>query len=184
MGDLAAAWPRGCHVFIDESKCRDYTLVAATVVPSEVAALRRGLRGLRHKGSNSIHMTKESPETRRRILSGLEELSVSVCIVQCVADLPELERRFKCLEYVLDMCAEHGAVRLTIELDESLRARESRFMIEACRTRSLPADFRYTWATRNQEPLLWISDALAWSYVQGGDWRRRSESMVCSGRRL
>ncbi len=185
MSELAVAWPRGCHVFIDESKRRDYTLVAATVVPIELAVLRRGVNALRHKGSNSIHMRKEAPSTRKRILSGLQELSVSAHVVQCGdPGLRELDRRLKCLEHVLDNCAEFGAASLTIELDESLRAREQQFFVEACRARTFAAGFRYGWAARNDEPLLWISDVLAWSFVQGGDWRRRSSPMVRSVRHL
>ena len=29
-----------------------------------------------------------------------------------------------------------------------------------------------------EEPLLWVSDAVAWAMGAGGDWRRRVEPMI------
>lgn len=172
-------WPRGSHVFVDESKSRDYTLVAAIAVPNDLAAARSGVSRLRHKGSSSIHMTKESPGTRKRILAGLGGLPVSAYVVQCAnPGLSELERRFTCLEHLLERCDEASVASLTIELDESIRKHEEQFLLEARRRMSLSDEFRYHWRRRNEEPLLWVADAVAWSYVQGGDWRNRARPLL------
>jgi hypothetical protein len=29
-----------------------------------------------------------------------------------------------------------------------------------------------------KEPLLWLADAIAWSYAKGGDWQRRVNPLI------
>jgi len=48
------------EVFIDETKHRNCVVVAAVVVPGDLAALRRTMRGLVLPGQRRVHMTKES----------------------------------------------------------------------------------------------------------------------------
>jgi len=43
------------HVFVDETKRRGYLLVASVVIPGEVDALRRTLRGLVLLGQRRLH---------------------------------------------------------------------------------------------------------------------------------
>ena len=70
---------------------------------------------------------------------------------------------------------------LTIELDESIRKHEEQFLLEARRRMSLSDEFRYHWRRRNEEPLLWVADAVAWSYVQGGDWAQQGAAPAEGG---
>ncbi len=47
--------PVNNHVFVDETKRRGYLLVASVVIPGEVDALRRTLRGLVLLGQRRLH---------------------------------------------------------------------------------------------------------------------------------
>jgi len=55
------------HVFVDETKRRGYLLVASVVIPGEVDALRRTLRGLVLPGQRRLHRKDENDRTRRSI---------------------------------------------------------------------------------------------------------------------
>jgi len=46
------------EVFIDETKHRNYVVVAAVVVPGDLAGLRHTVRGLVLPGQRRVHMTK------------------------------------------------------------------------------------------------------------------------------
>lgn len=174
-----SAWPRGCHVFIDESKANAYTLVAATIVASNVATVRSEVGKLRHKGSSSIHMRQESPQQRHKIIGGLKQLQLRTHVVRCSdTRLSDLEKRFRCLDVVLDQCALWGAARLTIELDASIVKHEKQFFVEATRNRALRADFSYQWLARDADPLLWVPDVVAWSHAKGGTWREAIRPLV------
>src|SRR5262245_17813941 len=101
------------HVFIDESKARRYIVVAATVAHRDVGEARRHVSSLRHKGSPSIHMRKESERTKRRIVDGLVDYRFSATVV--VSDQGnELARRMACLATVFRDCAAKNAARLVI----------------------------------------------------------------------
>lgn len=180
MVELTTEWPKGSHVFIDESKERGYTLVAATIVPKDVAAVRRSVSELRHRGARCIHMSKEGDASRKRIVGGLSELPLTTHVVNCARPLRELERRLACLTHVLDQCALAQSAALVIELDESIRSLERRFLVEECRKRQMHPDFTYKWHKRNDEPLLWVSDVVAWGYVKGGGWRQRVSPLISS----
>lgn len=38
--------------------------------------------------------------------------------------------------------------------------------------------FEYHWLQRNQEPLLWVPDAVAWSYARGRAERQRVNPLI------
>lgn len=179
QGEAMGGWPDSAHVFIDESKARDYTIVAATLTPAAVSDTRSAVRNLRHKGSPSIHMRKESSATKSKIIEGFKELRLSTYIFTCTdSRRSELERRTRCLDRLLDLCAQENASRLTIERDESLLRWERQYFVEAVRQRQMRDNFEYTWRNRNEEPLLWVPDAVAWSYAKGGRYRADIQPLV------
>lgn len=46
--------------------------------------------------------------------------------------------------------------------------------INAALVRGLgPVSLTYEHMRPHEEPILWVSDAVAWAYGAGGDWRRR-----------
>lgn len=63
--------PMARHVFVDETKQRDYALVASAHESADVQTLRKLIRSLTLKGQTRIHMKKESDRRRRQIISAL-----------------------------------------------------------------------------------------------------------------
>jgi hypothetical protein len=38
--------------------------------------------------------------------------------------------------------------------------------------------FSYAHVPPTTEPMLWVPDAIAWAYGNGGDWRRRAARLI------
>jgi hypothetical protein len=68
------------HVFIDETKQRNYLLVAAVLAVGDLDAARRTLRALVLPGQRRIHMAKEGMRRRRSLLSAIAELNVNATV--------------------------------------------------------------------------------------------------------
>ena len=73
------------HVFIDESKRRDYLLGAGVVIPDELDAIRKVLRGLILPGQRRLHM-KDANDGRKPCVSiGLRPVC---CLSECTVPPP------------------------------------------------------------------------------------------------
>lgn len=81
--------------------------------------------------------------------------------------------REACLEALLVDTRELEAGRLVVELDESVMKADRRLMAKRLRS-----DLPYLHAPAVSEPLLWVSDAVAWCWQRGGDWKRRAQPLV------
>ena len=164
------------RVFVDESKARGYYVVATASATGWVQASEKALRGLLKPGQRRIHFKSESDRRRREILARLCELDVrvSVWLVRGVADR---EARPLCLAALTDKALRDRVAHLVIERDASLE-RADRQLIAAALRAHPAAEFRYEHAAPHDRPLLWVSDAVAWCYSNGGDWVRRVEAIV------
>lgn len=70
-------------------------------------------------------------------------------------------------------------LHLVIERREiSQDAGEKSQISEAKRLGLAPARLTYAHLGPNEEPLLWIADAVAWAYGAGGNWRQRTRELV------
>lgn len=166
---------RAPHVFVDETKAHDYVMVATTVLPSDVNGARKNLRGLLLPRQERLHFTHERPQRRRQLMAAMCELNVQVHVY--VAETRDhASGRHACMKSLLDDALVHHAQLLTIERDESVEHEDRRLIAE--RFRREPDPPRYRHVTAKEEPLLWISDAVAWCYQRGGEWRSLCESIV------
>lgn len=164
-------------LFVDETKAKGYTMVAAVVVPGDANGLRKEMRGLVLKGQRRIHFTSESDPRRRLILSKLVELEVRAHIVQSTAN-KQSDGREECLMQLLDLAADNDYTRIILERDASIEQADRRILYREVSSRGLRDSVAYGHMGAHDEPLLWIADAIAWSHAKGGDWRRRVEPMV------
>jgi len=72
-----------------------------------------------------------------------------------------------------------GGQRLVIEGREETPNLAERQRISVALARGLgPASLIYEHMHVRDEPILWMSDAVAWAYGAGGDWRRRVSPIV------
>jgi hypothetical protein len=60
--------PPGAHLFVDESKERDYVLVAGVIAPADLATTRAFTRSLIYRGQARLHMKEgiRTPQTVHR----------------------------------------------------------------------------------------------------------------------
>jgi hypothetical protein len=164
-------------LFIDESKERSYTMVAATVASSDAGELRQRLREFVLPGQRRLHFSRESNQRRRVILSALVDLRIRAHVFQS-DESRETDGREACLAALVTHAQEESHRRLIIERDESIEKSDRRILYRELRARGLSDDVEYRLESPVHEPLLWIPDALAWSVVRGGDWRRRADPTI------
>ena len=89
-----------------------------------------------------------------------------------------LARRRSIAALLRDLDAVNGE-RLVIERREiSQDAREKSQIGEAKRLGLAPARLNYDHLGPNEEPLLWIADAVAWNYGAEGNWRQRAGELI------
>ncbi|RII90725.1 hypothetical protein [Clavibacter californiensis] len=164
-------------LFVDESKAKGYTMVAVVVTAADVADRRREMRALVLRGQRRIHLTSESDSRRRTILSTLTGLGTHAHVVHCASGTDAIGRA-RCVSATVDRASTDGHERIVLERDQSLEPSDRRVLYREIARRDLRESISYAHETAHQEPLLWIADALAWSYSRGGEWRRRIAPMV------
>lgn len=164
-------------LFVDESKTKGYTMVAALVVPSDMASLRRDVRSLVLPGQRRIHFTKEQPERKRMILSRLTAFGAQAHVFHC-ATKSQVRGRDVCLTAIVTHAAQHACTRIVIERDESIEKSDRQVLFREVRGHGLGDTLSYTFETPHQEPLLWVADAIAWSYTKGGEWKQRANPVI------
>lgn len=186
-GDRAAA-PNGPtehlvpgHVFVDESKQRDYLLVAATVPPGALDSVRRSLRALVMPGQRRLHMTKEG-DARRGVILILDAIiatGVGATVYNAGrSGRRELAARAACLRAVVTDIAVHGHQLLVVEQDDSLLQHDRRALYAAVHAAGCQDRLRYEHRRAEQELLLAVPDAIAWCWAKGGHWREKVRPVI------
>jgi len=164
-------------LFADESKTKGYTMVAALVAPGDVASLRRDVRSLVLPGQRRIHFTKEQPERKRLILSRLTAFGAQTHVFHCAAK-SQVRGRDVCLTGIVAHAAEHSHTKIVIERDESIEKSDRQILFREVRRHGLGDALSYTLEAPHLEPLLWVADAIAWSYTKGGEWKQRADPLI------
>lgn len=161
------------HIFVDETKDRDYLLVASIHVSGELDELRKLMRGLVLKGQRRVHMKKESDSRKRAIAAAICGAGVTATIYDAGRRYrDELDARAACLRGLVDDAAHQGDILLVLEQDDSLLDWDRRRLYALVRDAHFP-QLRYEHRRASAEQLLAIPDAIAWCWAKGGDWRRR-----------
>ncbi|WP_309116952.1 hypothetical protein [Saccharothrix sp.] len=68
-----------------------------------------------------------------------------------------------------------GVSRLALE---SCRHQDTRDRATLAAVVGKAEDFSYEHFRPHEDPLLWLSDSIAWCYGVGGEWRRRVQGLV------
>ncbi|HEU5266785.1 MAG TPA: hypothetical protein VFU35_08790 [Jatrophihabitans sp.] len=103
------------HVYVDESKQRDYLLVAAAIMPSSLANARRALRTLVMPGQRRLHMKKESIPRRQAIIDAIASTGATATIYNAGRlRRHELAAREACLRAVVTDLAAAGTTCLSL----------------------------------------------------------------------
>lgn len=161
------------HLFVDETKRRDYLMVVGVVLPKDLTPARKCIQGLILPGQRRLHMKDERDSRKRQILSAIEKLDIEAMVYDAGNGYrTQRDARAACLRAMVEDATQHGHRHLILERDATLENWDRQQLIEA--TRRLGSTVKYRHETAAAEPLLAIPDALAWAYAKGGDWRRRS----------
>lgn len=171
----------GQHVFVDETKSRDYVMAAAAVLPGDVTGARRLLRGLLLPGAERVHFRHERPSRRRELLGAMCTLDARVTLYVARTG-SHTAGRSACMKAILDDVLESRAQMLVLELDESVAQADRRAIAERFRHEEQPPQYRHLRA--KEEPLLWISDAVAWCAQRGGEWLDQCGPILAGRREL
>ncbi len=167
------------HVFLDESKDRDYLLVAGVVMPGDLDPVRRTLRGLVMPGQRRLHMAKERDQRRRQIVDAVVATGVTAIVYDAGrGSRDELAAREACLRAVVVDAAGKSSRMLVLEQDDSLLWWDQQRLIEITREIGCRDTLRYEHRRAREELLLAIPDAIAWCWARGGNWRQRVEPIV------
>ena len=164
-------------LFIDESKAKGYTIVAAAIVPADITAMRREVAKLRKPGQRRVHFVHESDSRRREILSTLERLGVQARLYHA-AGMKDPAAREACLAAVVRDAAAADVTRLVLELDDSIQKFDRQILFREIGRVDGSPPIAYAHETAAAEPLLWIPDAIAWGHARGGEWKARIAPLV------
>ncbi len=171
------------HVFVDETKHRDYLLVAAQLQPGTLDATRSTLRALVLPGQRRLHMNDERDPRRRAIAAVVVAAGVHATVYDAGRRYrTERDRRAACLQALVDDVARRRDTTLVLEQDDSLVRWDNQRLIELTRAAGCSETLRYEHRRTAAEQLLAVPDAIAWCWARGGDWRRRIEPVVADVR--
>lgn len=158
-------------VFVDESKANSYILAATATSNRTRRDSEKALRSLLKPGQRRIHFKSESNDRRRLILANMCDLELS-SYVWMVSGVADKTGRPLCMEALARAVMKSQVRSIVIERDESLVSADRRVIAQVMREHQ-HADVTYSHVEPQSSPLLWVSDAVAWSVAKGGDWRRR-----------
>jgi hypothetical protein len=149
------------------------------VQPKDLANLRKTLRGLLLPGQRELHLKQEKPARRRHIIDRLAKTSAGVRIYTtgCHERRQEAARSV-CLRKVVDDLRTEGAHRLVLDSRQDRDHLDKDTIRAALGPRPAKSQLTYEHLDSVHEPLIWIADIAGWAHGAGGDWRRRSASLV------
>ena len=160
------------HIFVDETKHRDYLLVAGVIIPGDLDPIRKAVRGLVLPGQRRLHMNAENDSRRKAIAAMIVDNAVQATIYDAGRRYPtERGRRAACLQALVGDAARRGDVMLILEQDDTLVSWDNRHLIEYTRAAGCRDTLRYEHRRAASEQLLAVPDAIAWCWAKGGDWR-------------
>jgi hypothetical protein len=169
-------------LFLDEHKSRGYIVAATEIAATDIKSMRRDVRNLRMKGQSRIHFTKESDRRRRIILSEFVRSGVQSHVYISSAKRDGTARE-ECLSALIADVAKLGVTQIVLERDDSVVKFDRQVLFRELVAQGLGGRaIQYRHERSRDEPLLWIPDAIAWSYGRGGEWRDRIEPLCASVR--
>ncbi|MDU0294560.1 hypothetical protein [Saccharothrix longispora] len=158
------------HAFLDESRRGPTYLVAVVIaLPRDLDRTRTALRAKVKPGQRRLHFKKESDARRGEIVALLRDLGVRARVWLCEHPNDQVARQ-ACLmaagRHMLDI----SAARLVLESCAHQDVLD-RHTLAVLKKKIFHLDHEHF--RPHEDPMLWASDAIAWCYGAGGEWRRR-----------
>ena len=163
--------------FVDENKRAGFVFVGIAVDTTQVGRARSTMRGLLPRGARRVHFVKENRVRRRKVLATIAELDLTIVVICVPATGRPVSQRRAALGGLVAWALDFGIDRIVLEHDENSVHSDLRTISHLLEDGGRRGAFEYGHMPASAEPLLWIADALAWSWTRGGDWRERVEAM-------
>ena len=163
------------HAYVDESVRKNrYLMAAILVLPKDVEATSRAVRGVVLRGQRRTHFSSESDARRRQILASYMELNFRAIVAEATyAGGDDQVARNVCIAALLKAFETRNANYVVFDTREEPRDRKDRSHIESCLKRGMgPEGLQYVHKGSRTELMLSLPDAFAWSYGAGPDWLR------------
>jgi hypothetical protein len=167
----------GVHIYVDESKSKGYLLIAVVVAPGLLKSIRRRMLGLCMPGQRSIHFVNERNSRRRLILSEIVRMELHAHAYIAIG-FSQAGGRDACLKLLLDSVRALAGSTIVFEKDESSEKADRALMHSGLLERGLAKSIEYKFAARSEDPILWIADAIAWSYSRGGEFKKSIKPLI------
>ena len=163
------------EVFVDESAKNGYLIAATAVELRHLKASRTSVRRCLLSGERRIHFAKETTRRRREVLSKIVSLDLAVGVFFSTSSGENSRSKL-----IREVVAHHGdnLHRLVFESGRHRDLNDQRLLISMRLAGEFPAHASFEHLLPYEEPLLWVSDAIAWSWRAKGDWRRRVVPIV------
>lgn len=166
----------GCHIFVDESKSSGYIAAATYVRAANIAVARKAIASLRVRGAERLHFTHERDEHKKQVLDRMAASGL-VMVRLYIAETNDHQRgREKTLTSLVTDALNAGAHRLVLEQDDSVLTADRRLLTPLIRRSGSQLQFEHVRA--KSEPLLWVSDAVAWCWQRGERWVKQADPLI------
>ncbi|MFI9007126.1 hypothetical protein ACIGNX_07850 [Actinosynnema sp. NPDC053489] len=163
------------HAFLDESRRGPTYLVAVVIArPRDLDPVRSALRAKVKPGQRRLHFKKEGDSRRGEIVTLLHGLRLRARVFLHEHSNDRIARQ-ACLTAAGRHLIDIGAVRLVLESCAHQDA-EDRHTLASVTRKVFALDYEHF--RPHEDPMLWASDAIAWCYGAGGEWRRRVAGLV------
>ncbi|PSS43112.1 hypothetical protein C6401_13765 [Arthrobacter woluwensis] len=149
-------------------------MVASVTASGDVGQTREAIRKLRMPGQRRVHFKSERDAVKKAFIAEVRRLPLSAIIYVCQAK--EAEARGLVLTALLEELHRCEAGMLVLERDESLMKHDKHLIAQHSGRRK--DDFSYRLMAPQDEPLLWVSDGLAWCWQRGGEWKNLVRDLV------
>lgn len=159
-------------IFADESKSRGFRLAATVIADRDTVRCRSEMSRLRRGPTRRIHFVKEMNSTRKAILTTIGTMPVAHLLIDVEPLHGARDPRERALVSLVHLAHKLGATTVVLERDPSTLEKDRRTLFAASRALEDGAGIRYRQLAAHEEPLLWIPDAIAWSWTRGGEWRQ------------
>jgi hypothetical protein len=147
-------------LFADESKFKRYLFGVINIANPRIDEARKLVRSLTLPGQRSLHFAKESERRRTQLLSALLQIEMQIFIIQ--TDMPDgREGRAAALDGLMRLARDLDSTSLSIERDDSSHNSDQKLLKEGLRNQE---DISFRIQYRHEEPMLWVADAVAWSF--------------------
>ena len=172
------------RIFVDESKAKDYLMVAVTIPSSRVDQTRTTIRGLVMPGARRVHMHRESDRRKRTILTTLATLPFQATLYNAGNQGSERQRRDRCLAAIIHDAATTTPALITLEADNTLKAADLRTLYKAREAAEAFNTVTYDHVSSHHDLALAIPDSIAWAWARGGQWHQRVRPLLREVKRV